>query len=132
MNWTNISYNKKDDGFNNSSKKLKEIQKKTYISYTQLRDLKDKDDNEIIQFFNKYKDISDVFGNTKFTSDMIDLMIELLSKISQVNSSPASIVLNQIFTNTDFLDVIRKKLKLEQYNDTKYLEVFYDISVLQS
>ena len=128
----NISYNKKDDGFNNSSKKLKEIQKKTYISYTQLRDLKDKDDNEIIQFFNKYKDISDVFGNTKFTSDMIDLMIELLSKISQVNSSPASIVLNQIFTNTDFLDVIRKKLKLEQYNDTKYLEVFYNIAKLNN
>ena len=63
---------------------------------------------------------------------MIDLMIELLSKISQVNSSPASIVLNQIFTNTDFLDVIRKKLKLEQYNDTKYLEVFYNIAKLNN
>ena len=118
------------DGFNDSSKQVKEI-KKSFISYNQLKEiLENEDDNKLIQFFTKYRDISDVFENTRFTPDMISLMIKLLSKISQINSGPASDILNQIFSNTKFLLKIKEKLREERYLDTKYLETFYDISIL--
>ena len=126
----NKNYNNKREGFNDSSKQVKEI-RKTFISYKQLVEiLSNDDDNKLIQFFTKYKDISDVFKNTNFSSDMISLMIKLLSKISLINSGPASEILNQIFTNTNFLSKIKEKLKEEKYYDSKYLESFYDISVL--
>ena len=126
----NKNYNNKREGFNDSSKQVKEI-RKTFISYKQLVEiLSNEDDNKLIQFFTKYKDISDVFKNTNFSPDMISLMIKLLSKISLINSGPASEILNQIFTNTNFLSKIKEKLKEEKYYDSKYLESFYDISVL--
>jgi hypothetical protein len=126
----NKNYNNKREGFNDSSKQVKEV-RKTFISYKQLVEiLSNEDDNKLIQFFTKYKDISDVFKNTNFSPDMISLMIKLLSKISLINSGPASEILNQIFTNTIFLSKIKEKLKEEKYYDSKYLESFYDISVL--
>jgi len=126
----NKNYNNKREGFNDSSKQVKEV-RKTFISYKQLVEiLSNEDDNKLIQFFTKYKDISDVFKNTNFSPDMISLMIKLLSKISLINSGPASEILNQIFTNTNFLSKIKEKLKEEKYYDSKYLESFYDISVL--
>ena len=42
---------------------------------------------------------------------MIDLMTELLSKMSMINSGPATTALNQIFINTNFLDIIRERLR---------------------
>ena len=77
----NYNYNKKEEGFNNSSKQMKEIKKKVFISYTQLKELKEKDDNELIQFFTKYKDISEIFGNTKFTNDMVSVVAAVSPKI---------------------------------------------------
>ena len=124
-------YDNKKEGFNNSSKQVKEIKKKAFISYMQLKEILTKeDDNELIQFFTKYKDLPDVFGNTKFTPDMIDLMIKLLSRISQINSGPASVILSQIFDNTNFLSKIKEKLGEEKFYDSNYLDVFYDICIL--
>lgn len=96
--------------FNKSNKENKSV-KKVFISYTQLKEIIDKDDNEIMQFFMKFKDLPEVFKNTKFTKDMIDLMTELLSKMSMINSGPATTALNQIFINTNFLDIIRERLR---------------------
>ena len=126
------NYNdKKEDRLYNSSKQVTEVNKKAFISYIQLKDILTKEDeNEIIQFFTRYKDLADVFENTKFTPDMIDLMIKLLSRISLINSGPASIILNQIFENTNFPDKIKEKIKEQNFYKLKYLEVFYDISVL--
>ena len=122
--------NNRREGFNDSSKQVKEV-KKSFISYNQLKEiLANEDDNKLIQFFTKYRDISDVFANTKFSPDMISLMIKLLSKISLINSGPASDILNQIFSNTQFLLKIKEKLREERYLETQYLDTFYDISVL--
>ena len=122
--------NKRDEGVNDSSKQVKEVKNKAFISYNQLKDILSKDDNEIIQFFTKYRDLCDVFENTRFTSDMIYLMIKLLSKISKINSGLAPVIWNQILTNTKFLIKIREKLKEENFKDSRYLETFYDVAVL--
>ena len=129
----NRKYNNiKDNELNDSSKQAKEDKRRTFISYNQLKEILTKEDNEIIQFFTKYKDLSEVIENTKFSPDMINLMIKLLSKISQINSGPASVILNQIFTNTNFLEKIREKIKEENFYDSKYLDVFYDISIMSN
>ena len=129
----NRKYNNiKDNELNDFSKQAKEDKRRTFISYNQLKEILTKEDNEIIQFFTKYKDLSEVIKNTKFSPDMINLMIKLLSKISQINSGPASVILNQIFTNTNFLEKIREKIKEENFYDSKYLDVFYDISIMSN
>ena len=131
-------YNKKSeeetnntDGFNKSDKGIKRV-RKGYISYQQLLELVDKDDNEIMQFFIKFRDISDVVNNTKFKPDMIDLMTELLAKISNINSGPATTTLNQIFINTDFVNLIRNRLSEQNYKNLKYLEFLKNVAILSN
>ena len=58
-------------------------------------------------FFLSY--ISQVFRNTKFTDDMVYLMVDILTRISFLNSSPAAIILNQVIENTSFIE---KEIKL--------------------
>jgi len=115
--------------FNKSNKEIKRV-KKVFISYTQLKEIIDKDDNEIMQFFMKFKDLPEVFKNTKFTKDMIDLMTELLSKMSMINSGPATTALNQIFINTNFLVNIRERLREEDYMAENYLKFLYNVAQL--
>ena len=56
--------------------------KKVFISYKKLKEIKNKDDNEIILFFQEYDDLSQVFKNTKFSEEMIYLMADILTRIS--------------------------------------------------
>ena len=127
-NYTKINEDENME-FNKSNKEIKSV-KKVFISYTQLKEILDKDDNEIMQFFMKFKDLPEVFKNTKFTKDMIDLMTELLSKMSMINSGPATTALNQIFINTNFLDIIRERLREEDYMAENYLKFLYNVAQL--
>ena len=104
------------------------IEKKNYknkngvhFSYPKRVEIIKKDDNEIIQFFMEYKDITEVFENTIFTNDMIDLMTEILMKVSKINSEPASNILYQILKNTSFNNNIKKRLYTEEYYNHNYL-----------
>ena len=96
--------------------------KKTFISYKNLKELKNKNDGELIMFFQKYDDISQVFRNTKFSDDMVYLMVDILTRISYSNSSPASIILNQIVENTTFIEKeIKLRLNDININNSNYL-----------
>ncbi len=95
---------------------------KAFISYKCLKELKDKNENELIMFFQKYDNISQVFMNTKFSDDMIYLMVNLLARISVLNSSPVSIILNQILENTSFIEKeIKRCLSDININNSDYL-----------
>ena len=61
---------------------------------------------------------------------MIDLMTELLSRMSKINSGPAATSLNQILVNTNFLDLIKGRLKDEDYKSNQYLKFLYNVAVL--
>ena len=123
--------NFENHGFNKSNKEIGNI-KKVFISYMQLIEIIDKDDNEIMQFFMKFKNLPDVFKNTKFTKDMIDLMTELLAKVSMINSGPSITTLNQILVNTNFIKLIKERLKEEEYKDSKYLKFLYNVALLSN
>jgi len=130
-NKNNEEENNNNEGFNKSDKGIKRV-RKGYISYQQLVEIVDKDDNEIMQFFIKFRDISDVVNNTKFKPDMVDLMTELLAKISNINSGPATTTLNQIFINTDFVNLIRNRLSEQNYKNIKYLEFLKNVAILSN
>ena len=119
------------EGFNKSDKGIKR-ERKVFISYKQLVEIVDKEDNEIMQFFIKFRDIPDAVKNTRFTPEMVDLMTELLAKISNINSGPATTTLNQIFINTDFVSLIRKRLSEQNYKNTKYLEFLKNVAILSN
>ena len=126
-----------EEGFNKSNKEIKEIKeikniKKVYISYNQLIEIIDKSDNEIMTFFIKFKDLPEAFKNTRFTKDMKDLMTELLSKISNINSGPAVVILNQILENTNFLNIIRERLAEEDYKDQTYIKFLCNVAQLNN
>ena len=101
-----------------------------HFSYPKLEEINKKDDNKIIQFFMEYKDITEVFENTIFTNDMIDLMTEILMKVSKINSEPASNILYQILKNTSFNNNIKKRLYKEEYYNNKYLIFILDLILL--
>ena len=96
--------------------------KKSFISYKNLKEIQNKNEGELIMFFQKYDDISQVFRNTKFTDDMVYLMVDILTRISFLNSSPASIILNQVIENTSFIEKeIKLRLNDININNSNYL-----------
>ena len=107
-------YNKNDNHnyHENEKNEINEIKenaketnkKKKFITKKNLIELATKDDNEIIQFFLQYKDITEVINNTKFNSDMIYLLAKILAKIVFINSGNATIIIKQIIENTNFIE----------------------------
>jgi hypothetical protein len=121
--------NEEKKDFNESSKEIKKV-KKVFISYVQLKEIHNKGDNDIMQFFMKFKDLSEAFKNTKFTKEMIDLTVELLVKVSTINSGPAITTLNQIMVNTSFISLMKKRLEDEDFKQSDYLNFLYNVAVL--
>ena len=70
----------------------------------------------------KYDDLPSVINNTKFNSEMIYLMTEIMLKIAFVNSGPATIILKQIIENTNFVERdIKNSLENIDIDDKKGL-----------
>ena len=118
---TNNKSNIKEEHKNESPKKI-------FISYRNLNELISKGDNEIIQFFMKYKDLSEVIKNTNFTTDMIYLLVDIMSRIVFINSGPATIILKQIIENTNFIEVkIKHCLINYDLDEEKYLNFLLNL-----
>ena len=58
-----------------------------HFSYEKLKEINNKDDNEIIQFFMNFNDLPQTFENTLFNDNIFDLTAELLMKISKIENS---------------------------------------------
>ena len=102
--------------------------KKSFISYKNLKEIQNKNESELIMFFQKYDDISQIFRNTKFTDDMVYLMVDILTRISFLNSSPASIILNQVIENTSFIEKeIKLRLNDININNSNYLNFILNL-----
>ena len=100
------------------------------FSYEKLKDIINKEDNDIIQYLKNFKDLSDVFNNTKFSNKNFDLFTELLIKISKINLVPASNSLYQILKNTNFNNMAKSKLAKEEFNDENYLHFINNLILL--
>ena len=99
------------------------------ISKEMIKDLINKDSNEIIQILEEYRDTPDFLGNS-ITIDSIDLITELFQKISRINSSITSQILFQTLKNTIFNDVIKKRLSQEDYTNENYLKFLLNLILL--
>ena len=126
--------NKINSNFNYNEKKDKE--KDIHFSIPQLRDVQNVEDNQLVQFFSKFKDLSSVFNNTRWhsnNSDLVYLMTHLLARISEINSGPASLILNQIIENTSFIEnTIKQNLSSMNFDEQRYLKFLLDTAILSS
>ena len=86
------------------------------FSYEKLKEINNQDEKEIIQYFMNFNDLSVTFENTKFNSELIDLITEILMKISKINSDNASSILYQILKNTNYNNISKKRLLNEEYD----------------
>ena len=100
------------------------------FSYEKIKDIINKDDNEIIQYLMNFKDLSEVFNNTKFSIKKFDFFTELLMKISKINSVPASNSLYQILKNTNYNNMAKTRLAKEEYKDENYLHFINNLILL--
>ena len=99
-----------------------ELQSNNYFFSIQiLKELKTKDVIDIIEILNNYENLPIIFNNTKFSEEMIYLMVEILLKLANINNPIALKILNQIVVSTFFFQTyIRNILKDPKY-DSKYL-----------
>ena len=97
------------------------------LSLEILINLNNKDDNEMIQMLFQYQNLLEAIDNTNFNSDMIDIMIQILMKLSKINSTDASNILYQILKNTKFNDNIIQRLAKEEYDNDNYLNFILNL-----
>ena len=100
------------------------------FSYEKLKEINYKNEIEIVQYFMNFNDLSQAFENTKFNTELIDLMVEILMKISKTNSDSASNTLYQILKNTSYIDIARKRLSNEEYDSENYLNFILNLILL--
>ena len=120
----------RDSSFISSNREEINTKNGINFSYEKIKDIINKDDNEIIQYLMNFKDLSEVFENTKFSIKKLDLFTELLMKISKINSAPASNSLYQILKNTNFNNMAKKRLAKEEYKDENYLYFINNLILL--
>ena len=101
-----------------------------HFSYDKIKEIINKDDNEIIQYLMNFKDLTEAFNNTQFSIKMFDIFTELLLKISKINSMPASNSLYQILKNTNYNRMAKQRLAKEEYNNEKYLSFINNLILL--
>ena len=101
-----------------------------HFSFDKIKEIINKDDNEIIQYLMNFKDLTEAFNNTQFSIKMFDLFTELLLKISKINSMPASNSLYQILKNTNYNRMAKQRLAKEEYNNEKYLSFINNLILL--
>ena len=77
-----------------------------------------------------FKDLSITFDNTIFNSELIDLITEILMKLSKINSENASYILYQILKNTNYNDIVKKRLLNEEYDSENYLNFILNLILL--
>ena len=77
---------------------------KSSLSFKKIKELSQKDINDIIIQFTKNDMLSEEINNTKFQQESCYIMMNIIWKISEINSEPALLIIN-------FLKILFLKLK---------------------
>ena len=88
----------------NQYKKNDNKNKKSFLSFQKLKEMSEKDTNDIIKeyFLSHNDDIYEQIKNTKFRQETCYLMMKIIKKISEMDSEAALIIINKIFEYTNF------------------------------
>ena len=100
------------------------------FTYEKLKEINYKNENDIIQFFTNFNNLSQVFDNTIFNTELIDLITEILMKISKIYSDSASNILYQILKNTSYINIAKKRLSNGEYDSENYLNFILNLILL--
>ena len=122
----NNNYNKED----NIKSKMPYNNKKTIssLSFKRIKELSQKEDNDITIIFTNNDVIYEEINNTRFQQEACYLMMNIIERISEFDSEPALIIINKIIENTTFLTKTVPIYLKEKIFDNNYLDFLYDVT----
>ena len=117
---------KRDNNKSKMSYNNKKI--KSSLSFKKIKELSQKDINDIIIQFTKNDMLSEEINNTKFQQESCYIMMNIIWKISEINSEPALLIINSIIENTNFINKTVSDFLEQQEFDKNYLDFLYDVT----
>ena len=122
-NNNNYSYR----SYNYQSNKNKNF-KKNYLKFKMIIELSNKEINDIIKFFDDDDKIYEKIKNTKFNNwEFCYLFMNIIWRISELNSNSAELIINNIIENTKFLETVDYYVEEKLFEEDKYLDFLYDV-----
>ena len=122
-------YNEDYKNKNKSRTKSVHKEKKTFLSFTKLKELSAKEEtNDIIEYFHNNDEIFDEIKKKQFERERCYLLMNIIERMSELNSEPVLIIINKIIDNTSFIrDNIKNCLNEEAFEKEEYLNFLYDV-----
>ena len=115
---------------NNEGKNEKELNNNQnnnnlpYIPHKKLKELNDSDNENIINFFYTFPQYEQLINGTNFKNpEMIFLLMNIIKRISEINSGPATQIISSIIDNTNFFEKELKTYIEEESLSLEYLNV---------
>ena len=137
--YNNNNYN---DNYNNSqsykknysrniNNNYKQNQKKSFLSLNKIRELSQKEDiNDLIMILHEDDNLYNEINNTNFKKESCYLLMNIIRKISEINSEPVLKIINKIIENTKyFQNTVRNYMSGEEviFDDDQYLDFSLDV-----
>ena len=113
----------------NKNKSVIHKEKKNFLSFKKLKELSAKEEtNDIIEYFHNNDEIFDEIKKKKFEKEACYLLMNIIERMSEVNSEPVLIVINKIIDNTRFIqENIADFLNEKAFEKEAYLNFLYDV-----
>ena len=141
--YNNNNYNDNyNDNYNNSqsykknysrniNNNYKQNQKKSFLSLNKIRELSQKEDiNDLIMILHEDDNLYNEINNTNFKKESCYLLMNIIRKISEINSEPVLKIINKIIENTKFFqNIARNYMSGEEviFDDDQYLDFSLDV-----
>ena len=129
-NYNNKQSYKKNYSRNNNNN-YKQNQKKSFLSFNKIRDLsKIEDINDLIMNLHEDDNLYNEINNTNFKKESCYLLMNIIRKISEINSEPVLKIINKIIENTRFFqNTVRNYMSGEEviFDDDDYLNFSLDV-----
>ena len=120
-------YSQKDNFENyNNKKNYRPKPKKCKLTIHELEELSKKDENNIVFYFSNDENIEGI--NYISEKESCYLLMNILKKISEINSQPAQLIINKVAENTEFLkNIIKNFLEEQSFEEDSYLNFLFDV-----
>ena len=116
---------------NNNYKYNKPNQKKSFLSFNKIKELYETEDiNDLIIILHEDDNLYNEIKNTNFKEESCYFLMNVIKKISEINSEPVLKIINKIIENTNFFqNTVKNFLSGEDviFDDDKYLDFSLDV-----
>ena len=123
----NMNYNENYDQNPHRNENKNNNNNSPYISHKKLKELYESNIEDIINYFYVIPNYESLINGTNFrNNNMIVLLMNIIKRISEENSSPASQIISSFIDNTNFFEIEIKKYIEEESISLDYLNVIND------